>query len=101
MAQVREAFDGVSDADPQAAEELHQARHALKHALGRKRGAAPDEVRRIAAILDRATAEILGRRPNHGHEHGQGPGQDEQPRKPGGGGDPASWPGDGEPGDGR
>ncbi len=59
MEQVREAFSGLNDADPQAADALHQARHALKHALMRKRGCAPDEARRIAQILDRATAEIL------------------------------------------
>jgi DNA-binding PadR family transcriptional regulator len=59
MAQVREAFAGVEDADPQAADDLHQARHALKHALMHKRGCAPEEARRVAAILARATAEIL------------------------------------------
>lgn len=62
MTQVREAFAGLDAADPQAADELHQARHALKHALMRKRDCAPDEARRIASILDRATAEILGRK---------------------------------------
>ena len=60
MAQVREAFAGVEDADPQAADELHRARHAIKHALMRKRGCSPEEARRIAGILARATAEILG-----------------------------------------
>jgi DNA-binding PadR family transcriptional regulator len=59
MAEVREAFAGVADADPGASDELHQARHAIKHALMRKRGCPPDEARRIARILDRATAEIL------------------------------------------
>ena len=59
MEQVREAFSGLGDADPQAADELHRARHALKHALMRKRGCTPDEARRIAQILDRATADIL------------------------------------------
>ena len=62
MAQVREAFAGLDSADPQAADQLHQARHALKHALMRKRDCAPDEARRVAAILERATAEILGRK---------------------------------------
>jgi DNA-binding PadR family transcriptional regulator len=61
MAEVREAFSGLDSADPQAADELHQARHALKHALYRKRGCTPEEARRIAQILDRATAEIVGR----------------------------------------
>ncbi|ACB95055.1 PadR family transcriptional regulator [Beijerinckia indica] len=59
MAEVREAFAGVDAADPQAADELHQARHAIKHALMRKRGCSPAEARRIAGILQRATAEIL------------------------------------------
>ncbi|WP_342627281.1 PadR family transcriptional regulator [Nguyenibacter vanlangensis] len=61
MAEVREAFAGVDAADPQAADELHQARYALKHALIRKRDCSPAEARRIARILDRATAEILGK----------------------------------------
>ena len=61
MAQVREAFAGLDALDPQAADDLHQSRHALKHALMRKRDCSPDEARRIARILDRATAEILGR----------------------------------------
>jgi DNA-binding PadR family transcriptional regulator len=60
MAEVREAFAGLQDADPQAADDLHQARHTLKHALLRKRGSGPEEARRIAGILARATAEILG-----------------------------------------
>ena len=59
MEQVREAFSGLSDADPQAADELHRARHALKHALMRRRGCTPDEARRIAGILERSAAEIL------------------------------------------
>ena len=61
MAQVREAYAGLDAADPKAADELHQSRHALKHALMRQRDCTPDEARRIARILDRATAEILGR----------------------------------------
>jgi DNA-binding PadR family transcriptional regulator len=59
MEHVREAFSGLSDADPQAADELHRARHALKHALMRKRGCTPDEARRVAQILDRAVSDIL------------------------------------------
>lgn len=61
MTEVREAFAGVNDLDPQAADELHRARHGLKKALIRKRGCGPEEARRVAAILDRAAAEILGR----------------------------------------
>jgi DNA-binding PadR family transcriptional regulator len=62
MSQVREAFAGLDEGDPQANDNLHKARHALKHALMRKRGCAPDEARRIAEILARATAEIVGTR---------------------------------------
>jgi DNA-binding PadR family transcriptional regulator len=62
MEHVREAFAGFGDVDPEAADELHEARHALKHALIRKHGCAPEEARRIARILARATTEILGRR---------------------------------------
>ncbi|MBB2200515.1 PadR family transcriptional regulator [Gluconacetobacter tumulisoli] len=60
MAEVREAFAGVDAHDPQAADELHQARHVLKRALVRKRGCSPDEARRIAQILARAAADISG-----------------------------------------
>jgi hypothetical protein len=38
MDDVREAFAGVGDLDGGASDELHRARHALKHALYRKRG---------------------------------------------------------------
>ena len=62
MEEVREAFAGVEDMDPDASEELHRARHALKHALKRKHGSAPEEARRIAKILSRAAAEIAGGR---------------------------------------
>jgi DNA-binding PadR family transcriptional regulator len=61
MEQVREAFAGLDALDPRAADDLHRARHALKHALLSTRDCTPDEARRIAAILDRATADILGR----------------------------------------
>jgi len=63
MEQVREAFAGLDALDPRAADDLHRARHALKHALFALRDCTPDEARRIATILNRATAEIL-RRPN-------------------------------------
>jgi len=59
MEQVREAFAGVGDLDGGASDELHRARHALKRALHHKRGCDTAEARRIAKILDRATAEIL------------------------------------------
>lgn len=58
MAAVREAYAGLGDADPGASDELSQARHALKHALMRKRGSGPDEMRRVALILENAAAEI-------------------------------------------
>jgi DNA-binding PadR family transcriptional regulator len=38
--------------------ELHDARHALKHALASRAGASAEEQQRIAAILARAAAEI-------------------------------------------
>ena len=60
MDQVREAFAGVGDSDGGASDEVHRARHALKHALRHKHGCDPEEAKRIAKILDRATAEILG-----------------------------------------
>ncbi|MGA2953759.1 MAG: PadR family transcriptional regulator [Caulobacteraceae bacterium] len=63
MDEVRDAFAGFDDLDPRASDDLHSARHALKHALARKRGCSPDEARRIVDILNRATAEILGRNP--------------------------------------
>ena len=63
MEHVREAFAGLDSLDPRAADDLHQARHGLRHALLRTRDCSPDEARRIAAILDHATAEILKARP--------------------------------------
>jgi DNA-binding PadR family transcriptional regulator len=59
MDDVREAFAGFGDIDPGATDDLHAARHALKRALGRRRGCSPEEARRIAEILSRAAAEIL------------------------------------------
>ena len=61
MDEVREAFAGVSDLDADASDELHHARHNLKRALRSRLGSDPAEARRIAAILDRAAAEILGK----------------------------------------
>jgi DNA-binding PadR family transcriptional regulator len=58
MDQVREAFAGVGDFDAGASDELHRARHQLRHALRSKYGCDPAEAKRIAQILDRATAEI-------------------------------------------
>jgi DNA-binding PadR family transcriptional regulator len=61
MDDVREAFAGVGDSDAGASDDIHQARHALKAALRRKHGCDPTEARRIAEILNRAVAEILGK----------------------------------------
>jgi DNA-binding PadR family transcriptional regulator len=59
MEQVREAFAGLSDADPQAADDLNNARHALKTALMHMRGCTPDEARRVTRILNEAAEQIL------------------------------------------
>jgi len=61
MDEVREAFAGVGDLDADASDELHRARHNLKRALRAKHSSDSAEARRIAAILDRAAAEILGK----------------------------------------
>ena len=61
MDEVREAFAGVSDLDADASDELHRARHNLKRALRSKHGSDTTEARRIAGILERAAAEILGK----------------------------------------
>lgn len=58
MDDVREAVAGVGDSD--ASDEIHRARHALKDALRRKRACDPNEAKRVAQILNRASAEILG-----------------------------------------
>jgi DNA-binding PadR family transcriptional regulator len=60
MDEVREAFAGVSDLDADASDEMHRARHNLKRALRSKHGSDSAEARRIAGILERAAAEILG-----------------------------------------
>lgn len=60
MADVRDAFAGVDDNCGSETDELHEARHAIRHALRHKRGCTAEESRRIATILNRATAEILG-----------------------------------------
>jgi DNA-binding PadR family transcriptional regulator len=62
MAEMREAYQGVQDVDPRASDELHRARHGLKHALMAKMGCTGSEARRIAKILDEAAAAILGER---------------------------------------
>lgn len=64
MSEVREAFAGLHDMDPEAADGLHQARHQLKTALYQLRGCGPDEARRVADILRRAAAEIMKKEPS-------------------------------------
>jgi len=69
MEHVRRAFAGNAGPDdgededpgPHDSGTLHAARWALKMALREKIHAGPDEARRIAEILRRAAAEILGR----------------------------------------
>ena len=61
MDEVREAFAGVSDLDADASDALHRARHNLKRALRSKHGSDSAEARRIAGILERAAADILGK----------------------------------------
>jgi DNA-binding PadR family transcriptional regulator len=60
MQEVREAFAGVQELEADAGDELHQARHTLKHALMQARGCTPDQVRRITEILNRAAEDIKG-----------------------------------------
>jgi DNA-binding PadR family transcriptional regulator len=61
MDEAREAFAGVGDSDSGASDEIRQARLALRDAIRRKRGCDPKEARRIAEILNRATADILSK----------------------------------------
>jgi DNA-binding PadR family transcriptional regulator len=81
MDSVRRAFAGEGqqgEAADDASEyggwlpEFVQARRALKHALLLRDNASPDEQRRIAAILARATAEIESKpRENGGKTSGE------------------------------
>jgi DNA-binding PadR family transcriptional regulator len=59
MDDVREAFAGAGDLDSGASDELHHARHMLKHALRSKHSCDAAEARRIAKILEKAAADIL------------------------------------------
>lgn len=68
MAWMKQAWQGdANDTDAVNASgwlrEYVQARHALREALLRRSGADEAEQRRIVAILQRATAEILGKTP--------------------------------------
>ena len=58
MEEVREAFAGFHALDPQAADTLHEAHHALKHALMKMRGCNAEDAQKVAAILNQASAEI-------------------------------------------
>jgi DNA-binding PadR family transcriptional regulator len=68
MEHIRRIFAGAepaseaeeSDFDAGRSDEFHVARRALRNALRNKGGCAPEEARRIADVLRRATAEILG-----------------------------------------
>jgi DNA-binding PadR family transcriptional regulator len=65
MEHVRRIFSGgETDFDTDESDfgpgEIHAARRALKSALRGKRGSGPQEMKRIADILRRAAAEILG-----------------------------------------
>jgi DNA-binding PadR family transcriptional regulator len=60
MDEVRDAFAGVGDSDS-GADEIYNARLALREAIRRKRGCDPKEVRRIVEILNRATTDILSK----------------------------------------
>ena len=59
MDDVREALAGVGDPDSGPSDEIRHARLSLRDAIRRKRGCDPKEARRIAGILNRATADIL------------------------------------------
>jgi DNA-binding PadR family transcriptional regulator len=70
MADVRDAFAGLHEADPASAQDLHDARHRIKNALFQKRGCSPEEARRIAQILERAADEILASQTAQPHSKG-------------------------------
>lgn len=62
MANARKAFeDGAEEIEPN--EELESARRGLRRAQREKEPYAPDEAKRIASILERATADIIGDAP--------------------------------------
>ncbi len=63
MNEMRRAFegDGSEDGDERDTNELRQARRELRRVLHERKRGTPEESRRIAEILRRATAEILGK----------------------------------------
>lgn len=64
MARMRQAYAEGEDEEPEegSGREVWLARRELKQALRDMRGASAEESRRVADILRRAAAEILGRR---------------------------------------
>jgi DNA-binding PadR family transcriptional regulator len=64
MARLRQAYAEGEEEEPEeeSGREIWQARRELKQALRETRDASPEEARRVAEILRRAAAEILGRR---------------------------------------
>ncbi len=61
MNDMRRAFEGDEDGDERDTNELRQARRELRRALHERKRGTPEESRRIAEILRRATAEIVGK----------------------------------------
>jgi hypothetical protein len=63
MGDVRRAFAGDPDEAGEEGDthELRQARRELQRVLRERRRGSPEESRRIADILRRAAADILGR----------------------------------------
>jgi DNA-binding PadR family transcriptional regulator len=61
MSDMRRAFEGDEDGDERDTNELRQARRELRRVLHERKRGTPEESRRIAEILRRATAEILGK----------------------------------------
>lgn len=61
MGDVRRAFAGDEDGDEHDSSELRYARRELRRALRERRHVSAEEGRRIADILRRATADIVGK----------------------------------------
>jgi DNA-binding PadR family transcriptional regulator len=61
MGDYRRATGGDNPDDDFGTDDFKQARRALRQALRDRRQASPDELRRIADILNRAAAEIAGK----------------------------------------
>jgi DNA-binding PadR family transcriptional regulator len=61
MGNLRRAFAGEPDDTESGSSEMHAARRALRFALSEKKDSPKEEAKRIAEILKRAAAEILGK----------------------------------------